>query len=170
MSQKTLLVTTLHLASDTISLDYNSASRKLFIPPTTNYQLKWCFSASYNLSLKINFAWILQVCLQHAELNAPAPSHPRAKIKAVGRMSLVRSLFITTGRYFSSGIKNAVSGYFSVPKRSVDVTLDIIWHHARCQWEVQHVSPDPTSKFIHGPGSKKHYQDIIILPTPSSSQ
>lgn len=115
MSQKTLLVTTLHLASDTISLDCNSVSRKLFIPPTTNYQLKWCFSASYNLSLKINFAWILQVCLQHAELNAPAPSHPRAKIKAVRRMSLVRSLFITTGTYFSSGIKNAVSRYFQFP-------------------------------------------------------
>ena len=122
MSQKTLLVTTLHLASDTISLDCNSASRKLFIPPTTNYQLKWCFSASYNLSLKINFAWILQVCLQHAELNAPAPSHPRAKIKAVRRMSLVRSLFITTASiYFSLGIKNAVSRYFSVPKCRCDI-------------------------------------------------
>ena len=26
---------------------------------------------------------------------------------------------------------------------------------------------DPTLKFIPGPKSKKHYQDIIILPTPA---
>ena len=59
MSQKTLMVTTLHLASDKIFLDYldtSKASRKLFIPPTTNYQLKWCFSALNNLNLKTNFA------------------------------------------------------------------------------------------------------------------
>ena len=60
--------------------------------------------------------------------------------------------------------KNEKQDIFQFPESSLDVTLDIIWHQAWCQWEVQHASSDPTSKFIHGPGSKKHYQDIIILP------